>query len=66
MGTGMSMLMSDFASSIGTLAIPIGIGAGIIGIVIASFAYPLYRKVLKRERDRIASEIIMLSDELMK
>ena len=43
-----------------------GIIVGIFGIVMVSLAYPLYDHITKRERERIAPEIIRLTDELMK
>ena len=43
-----------------------GLIVGIIGIAVVSVAYPIYLKVTKAERERIAPEIIRLSDELMK
>ena len=39
---------------------------GLVGIVIFAMAYPVYQKVLKKEREKIAPEIIRLTDELMK
>ena len=41
-----------------------GIVIGIIGIMVAGFAYPIYEKVTKKERAKIAEQIIALSDEL--
>jgi len=49
----------------GWLFIP-GIVIGIAGIVGVALAYPMYTKVTKRERERIAPEILRLTDELMK
>lgn len=43
-----------------------GIIIGIIGMGILALAYPLYHKVIKKEREKIAPEIIKLTDELMK
>lgn len=43
-----------------------GIIIGIIGIIIVSCAYPIYNRITKNERDKIAPEIIRLTDELMK
>lgn len=43
-----------------------GIFIGIIGIVIVCIAYPLYNHITKKERKKIAPEIIRLTDELMK
>lgn len=43
-----------------------GIIVGIFGIVMVSLAYPLYNHITQKERERIAPEIIRLTDELMK
>lgn len=43
-----------------------GIVIGIVGIVMICCAYPLYNRIYKTERERIAPEIIRLTDELMK
>ena len=61
LGTGMSccMVWTD------TLLIP-GIAIGIIGMAVLAMAYPLYNRTLKKERQRIAPEILRLTDELMK
>ncbi len=60
LGTGMSMCM------VWTELFVSGIIVGIIGIVMVSAAYPLYSYVTKKEREKIAPEIIRLTDELMK
>ena len=39
---------------------------GVIGIVLICLAYPMYTRTLKKEREKIAPEIIRLTDELMK
>lgn len=43
-----------------------GIIIGIVGIAVLSVAYPLYNKTLQKEREKIAPEIIRLTDELMR
>lgn len=43
-----------------------GIVIGLTGMALASAAYPIYNRVLKKERKRIAPEILRLTDELMK
>lgn len=48
-----------------TLLIP-GIAIGIVGIIGVALAYPLYNRITQKERERIAPEIIRLTDELMK
>ena len=60
LGTGMSMCM------VWTELFVLGIIVGIVGIIMVSAAYPLYSYVTKKEREKIAPEIIRLTDELMK
>ena len=44
----------------------LGIVIGVAGIAGVSMAYPLYTTVTKRERERIAPEILRLTEELRK
>ena len=55
----------DLASAWGSLAMVIGIVVGVVGMVLVALAYPLYIRVLTREREKIAPEILKLTDELM-
>lgn len=67
MGTGMSLVMTDIGESFGlTNALIPGIVIGVIGMIPMVLAYPTYNRVLNRERQRIAPEILRLSDELMR
>ena len=67
MGLGMSIAMTDIGEMLGTvLAMAIGVSIGIVGIVLACLAYPIYNRTLRKEREKIAPEIIRLTDELMK
>ena len=69
LGMGMSLIMTDLAVLLGMKGmtnIIVGIITGVSGIILAALAYPVYSKVLKRERERIAPEILRLTDELMK
>ena len=66
MGVGMSLAMSDFGSDLGSLAMVVGIIVGVIGMALLALAYPVYNHVLKKERSRIAPEILRLTDELLK
>ena len=61
MGFGMccTMVWSD------TLFVP-GIVIGVLGIVGICTAYPLYVRITKNQRDRLAPEIMKLTDELIK
>ena len=42
----------------------IGIIIGIIGMVVFSMAYPIYKKVTAKERAKLAEQILALSNEL--
>ncbi len=66
LGTGMSLCMTDLGAALGHLAMVIGILIGLLGLVMVALAYPLYNSVLRKERQRIAPEILRLSDELLK
>lgn len=65
LGTGMSLCMTDIGAVLGNLALIIGIMIGLAGIALISAAYPVFNRVLKKERERIAPEILRLSDELI-
>ncbi|MGN0401782.1 MAG: hypothetical protein ACI4HQ_05925 [Acetatifactor sp.] len=69
LGFGMSLVMSDLSGILGfhqNMALLIGIIIGMIGIVLAGGAYPLYNHVIKKERAKIAPEILRITEELMK
>ncbi len=60
MGGGMSMVMVAG----GIWLIP-GTVLGISGMAMAAGAYPVFRKVLKKQREKAAPEILKLTDELI-
>ncbi len=66
LGLGMSLFLTDLGVGLGFAAYPLGIGVGIIGLACVLAAYPIYVYVTKRERERIAPEILRLTDDLMK
>lgn len=66
LGTGMSLCMTELSGFLGGAAMFIGIPVGIVGLILVALAYPAYNRVLKKERQRIAPEILRLTDELMK
>ena len=44
----------------------LGVAIGVVGILLVALAYPIYNRVLRKERKRIAPEILRLTDALMK
>ena len=60
MGSGMSLCMV-----FGGIWMVVGIIIGVIGMAVLAVAYPLYVRILKKERERIAPEILRLTEELM-
>ena len=58
--------ISDFGNGMGPAAMPVGIAVGLLGIGLLACVYPLYHRALKKEREKIAPEILRLTDELMK
>lgn len=66
LGTGMSLCMTELGAALGHLAMIMGIMTGLAGMILVALAYPIYNRTLKKERERIAPEILRLSDELIK
>ena len=69
MGTGMSLVMTDLGIVFGlqgNTSIGIGVAVGLLGMILAGAAYPIYSKVLKKEREKAAPEILRLTEELIK
>lgn len=66
LGTGMSLIMTELGAVLGELVMVFGVPVGLTGLVLVALAYPVYNRVLKKERERIAPEILRLSEELLK
>ena len=65
LGTGMSLAMTDLGAAFGVYSMPVGVLVGLAGLVPVALAYPVYNTVLKKERQRIAPEILRLTEELL-
>lgn len=63
LGTGLSCVMVWGSS---TLLYVIGVCVGIAGIAALIAAYPAYKKITRKQREKIALQIISLADELEK
>ena len=66
LGTGMSLCITDLGAALGSAAMVLGICVGLAGMALVALAYPIYRRKLQTEREKIAPEILRLSDELLK
>ena len=69
LGLGMSLVMTELGKILGAnqiISLITGIILGLIGIVAASLAWPVYNLIVRIRRKKLAPEIIRLADELMK
>ena len=66
LGTGMSLCMTELGAAWGMFAFIIGILIGLIGLIMVILAYPLFNRILHKERKRIAPDILRLTEELLK
>ena len=65
LGTGMSLILTELGAALGPLAMVLGIIVGLIGLVLVALAYPVYNRILHKERAKIAPEVLQLTEELM-
>ncbi len=63
LGTGMCLCMGVLGAATPAM-MAIGIVVGCIGIAGASVNYPLYKKLLEKSKNKYASDIIRLADEI--
>ena len=65
MGAGMSLVMTDIAAMLNIPhALPIGIAAGVIGLILAIINYPLHNAILNARKKKFAPAILAMSDKL--
>ncbi|MBQ7408304.1 MAG: dihydropteridine reductase [Clostridia bacterium] len=60
LGTGMCFAMQVIGSNM-----VLGIGIGIIGIVLTLTTYPIFKAILKKRKNKYATQIFELSDSLL-
>ena len=68
LGTGMSLSMTELGQVLGmhqNVSMAIGIITGLAGMILVALAYPVYNRILRKERERIAPEILRLTEELL-
>jgi hypothetical protein len=60
LGTGMSLAMKVIGNSMA-----LGIGVGLLGILLVSVNYPIYKRILQSRKNKYAKQIFELSDGLL-
>ena len=65
-GTGMILCLTELGAALGSFAVIIGTMIGFVGIILVALAYPVYNNTLKKERERIAPQILQMTEELLK
>ena len=60
LGTGMCFAMKVLGD-----IMAVGIVVGIVGIIMTSINYPIYKKILKKRRNKYSAKILELSDEII-
>ena len=63
LGVGMCLAMKVIGGG-ATWAVAVGICVGIIGIAGASVNYPLYKRILAKGKEKYASDILRLAEEI--
>ncbi len=60
LGTGMCLAMKVIGN-----IMPVGIAVGVVGIIMVSVNYALYKKLLKQRKSKYAEEVLALSNEIL-
>ncbi len=63
LGSGMSMIMTDFGPS-DIIGLVVGIILGVIGLAACVINYPIYSLILKTRKEKYAFEITELAKEI--
>ncbi len=63
LGVGMCLCMGVIGQEL-SMAMPLGIVTGVIGISMVSINYPVYKKLLEKGRKKYAFEIMELAKEI--
>ena len=62
LGTGMSLAMGVIGS--GVVGLVVGIVVGVVGLLGCGINYPIYKKMLKKGKEKYASDILLLAKEI--
>lgn len=64
LGTGMCLAMKVIFASL-SFVMPLGIGIGLLGILLVSINYPIYKAILSSRKNKYANQIFELSDSIL-
>ncbi len=64
LGTGMCFAMKVIGAGL-SFAMPLGIAVGLLGILLVSINYPMYKGILNRRKEKYSSQILELSSSLL-
>ena len=64
LGIGMCLSMKVIGANL-SFVMPLGIGVGVLGILIVSINYPIYKKLLENRKKLYSCQIIEISDSLL-
>lgn len=67
MGAGMSLVMTEIGQMMGLTSTMVpGVAIGVVGLLMAVTTYPIYNKILASRKKKFASEILALSEKIIK
>lgn len=67
MGAGMSLVMTDIGAAIGLASAMVpGIAIGVVGLGMAASTYPIYKRILNSRKKKYATQILTLSEKIVK
>ena len=64
LGAGMCFAMKVIGTTL-PFAMPLGIAIGLLGILLVSINYPLYKGILKARKNKYSKQILELSDDIL-
>lgn len=64
LGTGMCLAMGVIGTTL-NIAMPLGVGIGLVGMALMGVNYPIHKSILKKRINKYSQQVIELSDSLL-
>lgn len=64
LGTGMCLAMGVIDTTL-NIAMPLGVGIGLVGMALMGVNYPIHKSILKKRINKYSQQVIELSDSLL-